>query len=634
MLSANAVVARPALPESPFRGIESFRYVDQPIFFARGEETRRLLRYVSVYRGVLFYGESGCGKSSLINAGFIPAIMADGFTPDRLRVQPKPGEEIVVERISTKDTGEAPYLPSNFIASEESSSRIVLSADKLRARLQQLLISSPARRPLLIFDQFEEFATLFDEAPRGEEIQQAKRAQQAVLNLIIELQRDASLPVKLLFSFREDYLAKLSKLIALWPDLSDQSQRLTAPSIDSLPRIIRGSFEKYPGSFGKELSPELTSELSAALEARNEGGKLNLSEVQIACLQLWKSDDPEALFESKGVQGLLEDYLSDSLNRLAEGLRDPAIALVSRMVTPSGTRNIVSEYDLISQVQEDEGIPEDRLREALRALVEQTRLVRRERRYDTYFYDIVSEFLVPWISRQKVERLAASERQKLEAILRRRRKRALVVAAASLLVIVAVGLAALYYIRFQRQAGYLKILQAEEVKRARDAEAQAYHAENKAKQAEESAREAEMVAIAEKMGAELARLEAEKEKSLAEQKLSVSEQKLSASEQARAKSDAQYAQLKADYEKLRKSESDAFARANATARKQASEAYGGVRAAATSLGDMCNSISGSPYIKQDSGLQAALNRCTKTRNELISAMAGIRKIGGDANVQE
>lgn len=480
-----AAVAKQSLPESPYRGIESFRYVDQPIFFAREEETRKLLRYVSVYRGVLFYGESGCGKSSLVNAGFIPAVIAEGFTPDRLRVQPKSGEEIVVERISTKNTGEAPYLPSSFIGDEEAASRIVLSADQLKERLQKVCKSSPGRRPLLIFDQFEEFATLFEEAPRGEDIENAKRAQRAILDAIIDLQRDGSLPVKMLFSFREDYLAKLSKLIALWPDLSDQSQRLTPPSFDALPTIIRGSFEKYPGSFGKELSPTLTSDLTAALKERNEGGKLNLSEVQIACLQLWKSIDPEKLFKDKGVQGLLEDYLSDSLNRLGENLRDPAVALLSRMVTPSGTRNIVSEYDLISQVNEDEGIAEDRLKEALRALVQETKLVRRERRYDTYFYDIVSEFLVPWISGQKVERLAALERQKLQAIEKRKRKKAFIVAAVSLLLAVAFGIVGFFVIKrrnetiaYQREAAYTKVLKEEAVQRARQEAAVAVNQKN------------------------------------------------------------------------------------------------------------------------------------------------------------
>ena len=214
-----ATVSAATLPETPYRGIESFRYVDQPIFFARDEETRKLLRYVAVYRGVLFYGDSGSGKSSLINAGFIPAIMEEGFTPNRLRVQPRPGEEIIVERISTRSDGKPPYLPSSFVKAEDDAARIVLSAAEMKKRIQELPKDA---RPLLIFDQFEEFCTLFEEAPRGEAIKEAQLAQETLLKVLLELLRDSMLPVKLLFVFREDYLAKLAKLFALRPDLSDQ----------------------------------------------------------------------------------------------------------------------------------------------------------------------------------------------------------------------------------------------------------------------------------------------------------------------------------------------------------------------------------------------------------------------------
>ena len=434
-----------ALPETPYRGIEPFRYVDRPIFFAREEETGRLLRYVAVYRGVLFYGGSGSGKSSLVNAGFIPAAIEEGFTPDRLRVQPRPGEEIVVERISLSPGGGAPYLPSNLVAPDEPAARVVLPAaglrERLHARPKEGEGKQGGRRPLLIFDQFEEFATLFEAVPRGDAVRQAQEAQAAILKAVGELLRDPALPVKLLFVFREDHLAKLNKLVSLFPDLSDQYLRLTPPATDALPSIIRGSFEKFPGRFGKELSADLTARLSEAIEARSEGGRLNLSEVQIACLELWKSANPEELFRQKGVQGLLEGYLSDALGKLPANLRDPAVALLSRMVTPSGTRNVVSEYDLISQVHDDERIPEERLKSALQALVQDTKLVRRERRYDTHFYDIVSEFLVPWIMQQKAERLTQAERRKKVA--------SFALALFSLLVAAAVGAGA-WYIWSQR----------------------------------------------------------------------------------------------------------------------------------------------------------------------------------------
>jgi len=92
-------------PREPFRGIEQFRFIDRPIFFERRDEIRRLIRLVSIYRGTLLYGESGVGKSSVINAGFIPAMLEEGFLPERLRVQPVPGAELVVERLALSDEG-------------------------------------------------------------------------------------------------------------------------------------------------------------------------------------------------------------------------------------------------------------------------------------------------------------------------------------------------------------------------------------------------------------------------------------------------------------------------------------------------------------------------------------------------
>lgn len=528
--------AMTVLPETPYRGIESFRYVDQPIFFAREEETRKLLRYVSIYRGVLFYGDSGSGKSSLINAGFIPAIMEEGFTPNRLRVQPRPGEEMIIERISTKSDGKPPFLPSSFAEADDGTPRIVLSAAGMKKRLQEL---PPGMRPLLIFDQFEEFCTLFEEAPRGDAVKQAQEAQEAILKVLLELLRDSALPVKLLFVFREDYLAKLAKLFALRPDLSDQYLRLTPPTTDALHQIIRGSFERFPGHFGRELSNELTTELAAAIEARSEANRLNLSEVQIACLKLWQSGDPEALFIEKGVQGLLEDYLSDSLNQLGD-LRETAVALLSRMVTASGTRNIISQYDLITQVNADENIPEERLKAALESLVQDTKLVRRERRYDTYFYDIVSEFLVPWITRQKALRLAEIEKRKLAAAERLKRLKAYRLAFVSLLLALAVGVGAWYiYARRTKEAIAEGRVQeaASKVKEAEQAKDEAVLAEHRAEEERTTALQAKDEALMQKKNADQANADLSAKLSDSEKKYGDVSNKLSDSEQARKDSE-------------------------------------------------------------------------------------------------
>ena len=120
---------------------------------------------MTVYRGVLVYGASGAGKSSLINAGFLPRARSEGFTPERIRLQPRTGQEIIVERISLNSECGPPYLSSNFASEDDIASRQVLSIGEFR---EQIIRAQPSNRfPVLIFDQFEEFVSLFEEALRA-----------------------------------------------------------------------------------------------------------------------------------------------------------------------------------------------------------------------------------------------------------------------------------------------------------------------------------------------------------------------------------------------------------------------------------------------------------------------------------
>ena len=354
----------------------------------------------------MLYGESGAGKSSLVNAGLLPEATRLGFTPGRARVQPRTGEELVIGRIATADD-DAGSLPLLFGPDDEGSSRIVLSTQAFEERLRAACSS---HRPLIVFDQFEEIVTLFEEPRAGE-------ARQRLVELIVRLLR-GPLPVKLLFAFREDYLGKIKQLLTACPELVDQALLLTPPAADALPTIIRGPFERYPGHFARELSPGVAERLRAALAERFSAGDLSLSEVQTVCLRLWQVDEPEALLAAKGVQGLLEDYVGEALNAFPPDQRGAAIAVLGQMLTSAGTRNVMSAEDLIQRVREDEDIPPPVLQETLERLESESRLVRRERRRDLYLYEITSEFLVPWISSRRDEFRRDQDRRRYRRRLR------------------------------------------------------------------------------------------------------------------------------------------------------------------------------------------------------------------------
>jgi WD40 repeat protein len=387
------------IPTIPFRGIDAFRYLDHPIFFARADETHRLASLVSVYRGVMLYGDSGAGKSSLINAGLVPEAIGLGFAAERLRVQPRDSEELVVEHLGGTDD----VLPSVLSPDDgaELGSRSVLSIEAFDQRVR---VACERHRLLLIFDQFEELVTLFDEA-------RAHEAQRRLVDMVVAMLR-GDLPVKIVLSFREDYLGKLKELLSQCPELVDQALRLAPPRGDALPTIIRGPFERYPGHFGRELSPALADRLVAALAQRFGAGDVSLSEVQTVCLRLWQSDNPEALLAEKGLQGLLEDYLGEALAGLPTDLRPAAIALLGHMVTSEGTRNVISAEDLIQRVRAEDSHFSQRLLSETLARLAESRLVRRERRRDLYLYEITSEFLVPWISRRRAEFRRSQERHR------------------------------------------------------------------------------------------------------------------------------------------------------------------------------------------------------------------------------
>src|SRR5262245_37521200 len=142
------------LPEAPYRGLEPYRFCDQAIFFEREVEAERLIRLVTRYRASLLYGESGVGKSSLINAGLIPKALAEEIIVERLRVQPRPEHEFVLERIS-RSGKEDDFLPSVLIRPDEPQ-RTALSTDEFNKRVRD----AAGATILLIFDQFEELLTL------------------------------------------------------------------------------------------------------------------------------------------------------------------------------------------------------------------------------------------------------------------------------------------------------------------------------------------------------------------------------------------------------------------------------------------------------------------------------------------
>jgi WD40 repeat protein len=357
---------------------------------------------VTIHRGVLLFGDSGAGKSSIVNAGLLPAMVADGVACERLRLQRAANNEISLEWIGP---AEGSVLGSALATGGGDARRATFSIEGFAQRVRAA--AAAGLDLLLIFDHFEDVVVLFDDAPQG--------VRRRLVAMLIELLRDEMLTVKLLLVFREDYLGWMSELLATCPERHLGDLRLHTPDTSELGQIIRGPFERFPGHYRREIEPALARRLTEMLATKFELGDVSLAEVQTVCLRLWQSVDPELLLQTRGPQGILEDYLNEELDALSPEMREAAVALLSEMITPAGTRNVISGTDLTRRVSKSTELPLSLVEKTLERLDQKSRLVHCERRREVRLYEIASEFLVPWIEEQR--------RQSELSLVRRRDRR-------------------------------------------------------------------------------------------------------------------------------------------------------------------------------------------------------------------
>lgn len=405
------------LPAAPFRGIKPFRLVDWRIFFEREKQTEQTENLMVMYRAVLLFGRSGCGKSSLIDAGLTPRALRRYMTPERIRVRPYPNNELSVERIALSETARDPtqpsnlrnYLPSRF-SDADIPERLELSCADFLAQLRR---KSDLGTPLLIFDQFEELITLFEAgAEASDGFRQAKKARIAIEHLLDELILHAEDRVKLIFAFRDDYLARLSGLFERYPHLLDQSVRLESPEIDRLPSIVLGPFERASRGLQEQsqrwnqprFTKELVDRIKEGFEVLSPGGHLALSEVQTLCEALWDKPGLRGqLLTAKQphltIRKIIEEEAWAKVKGYSRLERIHALALLASLVTKEGTRNVISEGNLLREARSNPALWFFRAntRKVLARMVETTGLLRLSSASGNKYYELQSEFLIPWV---------------------------------------------------------------------------------------------------------------------------------------------------------------------------------------------------------------------------------------------
>ncbi len=270
---------------SPFRGLRTFEPEDAWLFFGRDPETQDLRIRLRRAPVLVVVGNSGCGKSSLVRAGLIPALRNEG---PRLRQPPEAPVEnwrVVLTRPSVCPFDDLAEVVPNQLAPElTAKERAEFIADcrrKLRTERDALrnavcaLVNAAAEssptRVLLVVDQFEELFTLTD----------SREERERYIDALLDASRwDGSAPVHLVLILRADFYSQCLE----HPGLSRCLQ-------DNLYNVPRMTHRQLRSAIEKRLELAAAHTESGLIESLlddvgSEPG--NLALLEHALSQLWE----------------------------------------------------------------------------------------------------------------------------------------------------------------------------------------------------------------------------------------------------------------------------------------------------------------------------------------------------------
>jgi hypothetical protein len=362
------------LPDNPFVGPRSFRREEASKFYGRENEARDLLSLVISEQLVLFYAESGAGKSSLINTCLIPGLEERNF------------EVLPVGRVSSAfmDSGNVDniYIFNLLISLDQSKRdprrfaqvKLTHFLNNLISDGRQFYYSDRFSEPTpaagtsapveilpraLIIDQFEEIVSTRPEAwqKREDFFRQLAEAMKA----------DPYLWVVLVM--REDYIAALDPYSHLLPGQLRARYYMRRMGVQSALEAIRKPVEKirpFEAGVPELLVDNMRLITGSRTPGQNDqpvyGEFVEPVQLQVVCYQLWERiqqsrrsnrpaqyitrDDLKSIAKGESIAQFISNALADFYEQaISKVLADPTVKVQERDLRDWFARQLITEAE-------------------------------------------------------------------------------------------------------------------------------------------------------------------------------------------------------------------------------------------------------------------------------------------------
>ncbi len=447
--------------QNPWPGLRAFNEGDREFFFGRKRETSELFDLVQRVPVVVLYGQSGLGKTSLLQAGLLPDLKQVDFLPLRVRFDhgddaPPLAQQIKNEIAAELDrTNSSTPRPAQNETLWEYFHRSDIDFWGPRNRLLT---------PVIVLDQFEEIFTLGQRSEKSKarvaqfaaelEAVVEHRAPQAVRNRLDANPDEATRyapdrqSVKFVISLREDFLPDLDPWRAHMPSLLANRYRLERMTgAQALDVVQRGGRDLLDEGAAHEIvdfvSKSKRERSSRAMEQRDVEPAL----LSVVC------DELNRRRIDRGKSQITVDLLTDEREEIIQNFYDRAFDGVpqrvrdwveDKLLTSSGYRNRDALEDALKA-----GLPES----AFDQLVNR-RILHREERAGVVWLELTHDLLTDPASQSRTvreqRRVAEAGRQReaeLSAQLVNSRRQAAVYGTLLVVIVLLIGAgASLYFV--------------------------------------------------------------------------------------------------------------------------------------------------------------------------------------------
>lgn len=338
---------------NPWKGLDSYTEEDvkqQYSFCGRTHAIGRLYSLITDRLVSTLYGRTGCGKTSLLQAGVFPLLRQDSFLPVMCRASLRRKDESFASYIIARVESE---MEKNNILHNESdviSEKSDESDDNVLWRYMygHKFTNEEGEEvfPVIILDQFEEI--LINDV---EDSSLLLRQLDLLAGDTLALPETAYSNFRIVFSIREDFLFLLEDALdeGGFTQLRDNRMRLTSMNAGETEEVIELGRDCF------EESDYLTIKNVIIRSSQDKRGHTSTNMLSLCCSQCYE------LFKSKGQklnaedikqtgQSLLKDFYLLCVNKVSNRTRE----YIEEHMVVNGRRSYVHMEQFLNHVPESD----------------------------------------------------------------------------------------------------------------------------------------------------------------------------------------------------------------------------------------------------------------------------------------